>query len=45
MYVDSDSEEEGFEPDERENYRVTRPDLVGVLPANFRSLGQNPTRL
>ena len=28
MYVDSDSEEEGFEPDERENYRVTRPDLV-----------------
>jgi hypothetical protein len=28
-----DSDEEGFEPVVRENYRVTRPNLVGVLPA------------
>jgi hypothetical protein len=28
-----DTDEEGFEPVVRENYRVTRPNLVGVLPA------------
>ena len=31
--VTLDSEEECFEPVERKNYRVTRPNLEGVLPA------------